>query len=255
MSGPFPDFEAAVRALAPTAAVVLGSGLGAVPHGFAESASIPFGDVPGLVAPTVVGHAGSIRVGTLNGAPLLVFRGRLHFYEGHGWDQVARPVDLAHAWGIRTLILTNAAGGIRPDLNPGDLMLLADHRYWQTVDSWKRSPSPSPYDAELIQMVQANEAKRGRPLLAGIYAALTGPNYETPAEIRALQACGFDAVGMSTAFEALTAQRLGMRVLAISSITNKAAGLGNGPLNHEEVLANAHKPAERLSEALGDLLG
>jgi len=255
MNNPFTNFDAAVRALKPVAAVVLGSGLGAVPHGFVEAAAVAFGDVPGLHAPTVVGHSGAVRVGTLNGTPLVVFRGRLHFYEGHGWDQVAKPVELAAAWGVSTLVLTNAAGGIHPALNPGDLMLLAGHRYWQTVNSWKTDPPPSPYDADLIQTVQANEAERGRELMAGIYVALTGPCYETPAEIRAFQALGFDAVGMSTAFEALTAKRLGMRVLAISSITNKAAGLSDGPLNHEEVLANAHRPAERLSEVLEDLLG
>ncbi|WP_020470624.1 purine-nucleoside phosphorylase [Zavarzinella formosa] len=251
----FGEFEEAVRRLQPTVAVVLGSGLGAVPHGFAEAAAVEFGDVPGMVAPTVAGHSGTIRVGALNGTPLLVFRGRLHFYEGHAWEQVAKPVELAAGWGIRTLILTNAAGGIHPELNPGDLMVLSDHRFWQRIDSWKETPPPSPYDPELIQTVVANEARRGRKLLAGIYTALTGPCYETPAEIRALQQCGFDAVGMSTAFEALTARRLGMRVLAISSITNKAAGLSDGPLNHEEVLANATRPAERMSEILGDLLG
>jgi purine-nucleoside phosphorylase len=250
----FAEFEHAVRTLQPDTAVVLGSGLGAVPHGFVEDTAVEFGDVPGLVAPTVSGHSGTIRVGTLNGVPLVVFRGRLHYYEGHDWERVAKPVELAAGWGVRTLILTNAAGGIHPELNPGDLMALADHRFWQRVDSWKETPPPSPYDPELIQTVLGNEARRGRKLLSGIYVALTGPNYETPAEIRAFQRCGFDAVGMSTAFEALTAQRLGMRTLAISSITNKAAGLSDGPLNHAEVLANATKPAERLSEMLADLL-
>jgi purine-nucleoside phosphorylase len=251
---PFADFELAVRTLQPTVAVVLGSGLGAVPSGFVETSAIGFADVPGLTAPTVSGHSGTICVGTLNGVPLLVFRGRLHFYEGHGWEQVAQPVEQAARWGVHTLVLTNAAGGIHPELDPGELMLLADHRFWQRVDSWRETPEPSPYDAELNQVVLANEALRGRRLLAGTYCALTGPCYETPAEIRALQACGFEAVGMSTAFEAITARKLGMRVIAISSITNKAAGLGDGPLDHLEVLANATKPAERISQILADLL-
>lgn len=250
----FDELEEAVRRLKPAVAIVLGSGLGTVPHGFVEAVSVAFGEVPGMAAPTVAGHSGTLRVGTLNGVPLIVFRGRLHFYEGHAWERVAKPVELAAGWGIRTLILTNAAGGIHPDLNPGDLMVLSDHRFWQRVDAWKEAPAPSPYDPELTQTVVANETRRGRVLRTGIYAALTGPCYETPAEIRALQKCGFDAVGMSTAFEALTARRLGLRVLAISSITNKAAGLSDGPLNHEEVLANAHRPAERLSEMLADLL-
>lgn len=254
MTSTFAEFDTLVRKLSPQTAIVLGSGLGAVPHGFVDLGTVGFGDAPGLVAPTVVGHSGSIRVGTLNEVPLLVFRGRLHYYEGHPWEKVARPVRLAADWGIRTLILTNAAGGIHPELNPGELMLLKDHRFWQRVDAWKEPQAASPYDAELNERIVANEAKRGRQLIAGIYCALTGPCYETPAEIRALQECGFDAVGMSTAFEALTARDVGMRVVAISSITNKAAGLGDGPLDHAEVLANAHKPAERISEILADLL-
>lgn len=254
MNPTFAEFDAVIRKLQPTVAVVLGSGLGAVPHGFAEAASIGFGDAPGMVAPTVAGHSGSIRIGTLNGVPLLVFRGRLHYYEGHEWDKVAQLVKLAANWGVHTLFLTNAAGGIHPELIPGELMVLNDHRFWQRVDAWKESPQPSPYDPELIERILANEAGRGRKLLTGVYCALTGPCYETPAEIRALQACGFDAVGMSTAYEAITARELGMKVLAISSITNKAAGLGDGPLDHSEVLANAHKPAERISEILADFL-
>jgi purine-nucleoside phosphorylase len=259
---PFDTFAAAVREHQPRTAVVLGSGLGAVPHGFDEVAAVPFGEVPGLVAPSVHGHSGAVRVGRCGGQPLIVFRGRLHFYEGHPWDQVAAPVRAAAGWGVKVLLLTNAAGGIHDALGPGDLMVLRDHLWLQrplTVgqvsnlsrfrDRLETCPTP-PYSPRLVDLLQGIERDRGRPLMAGVYAAVTGPCYETPAEIRALRAMGADAVGMSTAWEARTAVECGMEVAAISCVTNKAAGLTCGTLDHREVLANAAKPAERLSEIL-----
>lgn len=240
----------AIGDLRPRLAVVLGSGLGAVPHGFVEAASVSFGEVTGLHAPSVHGHSGRIAVGTVGGSPLLVFRGRLHYYEGHTWEHVAGPVERAAEWGIKTLLLTNAAGGIRGDLDPADLMPLSGHLFLQRRQSPEaRGRRESPYSPRLLDLL--GEIDPG--LLPGIYAAVTGPCYETPAEIRALRSMGADAVGMSTAFEAMTAVRLGMEVAAISSITNKAAGLVPGTLNHAEVLANAHKPAERLSHIVADL--
>lgn len=238
----------------PRVAIVLGSGLGDVPFGFVETQAISFADVPGMVATTVAGHTGTIRVGTLNGQALLIFRGRLHFYEGHPWSTVSKPIELAASWGIRTVMLTNAAGGINPELNPGDLMVIANHRYWQVVNSWKQPLGDSLYSARINELIVANEDRRGRLIRTGIYTALTGPCYETPAEIRMLQSLDDDAVGMSTAYEAMTANTLGLEVFAISSITNKAAGLSDGPLDHHDVLANATKPAERLSEIIADLL-
>jgi purine-nucleoside phosphorylase len=251
---PFDDFAAAVRAHRPRVAVVLGSGLGAVPHHFAEAASVAFADVPGLTATSVHGHSGTIALGACAGVPLLVFRGRLHVYEGHSWDRVAAPVRLMADWGVKTLILTNAAGGIHDALGPGDLMVLRDHLWLQVPNSWKTAsePRPSPYSPRLIELLQ--KAEPDRELMAGVYAALTGPCYETPAEIRALRAMGADAVGMSTAFEANIAADLGMDVAAISCITNKAAGLTSGTLDHKEVLANAGRPAERISGLLETLL-
>jgi purine-nucleoside phosphorylase len=249
---PFDAFAAAVREHSPRVAVVLGSGLGAVPRHFDEIASVAFGEVPGLVAPAVPGHAGSIYLGRCGGQAIVVFRGRLHFYEGHSWEQVAAPVRIAAGWGVKVLLLTNAAGGIHAGLGPGDLMVLRDHLFLQRPDAWKaltRSPA-SPYSPRLVDALRTVEYRRGRPLFAGVYAALTGPCYETPAEIRALQVMGADAVGMSTAWEALSAVECGMEVAAISCITNKAAGLSHGPLDHREVLANAARPAERLTEIL-----
>jgi purine-nucleoside phosphorylase len=254
---PFDSFTAAVRAHRPRVAVVLGSGLGAVPHRFTEVTFVSFADVPGLAAPTIHGHSGTIDLGHCAGISLLVFRGRLHSYEGHSWDRVAAPVRLMASWGVKTLILTNAAGGIHDQLNPGDLMVLRGHLWLQTSDAVREQlaglpRAPSPYSPRLIELLQA--AEPGRELMAGVYAAVTGPCYETPAEIRALRAMGADAVGMSTAFEARTAAGLGIDVAAVSCITNKAAGLACGPLDHAEVLANAGRPAERISTLLETLL-
>lgn len=248
---PFAAFAANVRDHAPRVAVVLGSGLGAVPHRFEEVASVPFADVPGLAAPSVHGHSGRVSLGRCGGRPLLVYRGRLHFYEGHPWERVAGPVRLAADLGVKALLLTNAAGGIHDRLGPGDLMALRGQLFLQWPDGWKNLDRPCPYSPLLVELLQQIERERGRELMAGVYAAVTGPCYETPAEIRALRAMGADAVGMSTAFEAeVAANFFGLEVAAVSCITNKAAGLTGGPLDHAEVLANAARPAERLSDLL-----
>jgi purine-nucleoside phosphorylase len=252
----FEAFSATVRGHSPRIALVLGSGLGSAPHRFEEVASVSFADVPGLAGPTVHGHSGSISLGFCAGRPLLVFRGRLHLYEGHSWDRVAKPVVLIAGFGVKVLLLTNAAGGIHDSLGPGDLMILRDHLFLQVPNGWKgvsHRPTP-PYSPRLIQLLQEAERERGRDLMAGVYAALTGPCYETPAEIRALKVMGADAVGMSTAAEAHTAATLGLEVAAISCITNKAAGLTSAALDHREVLANAARPAERISELLETIL-
>ena len=253
---PFPAFENAVRASQPRVAVVLGSGLGSVPHHFVELASIAFADVPGLATPSVHGHSGSISLGTCVDRPLLVFRGRLHFYEGHPWDLVIQPVRLMAKWRVKTLLLTNAAGGIHDSLGPGELMVLRDHLFLQTPHSWRvvTQPRTAPYSPRLMELLQEAKKQHGRHLMAGVYAAVTGPCYETPAEIRALKAIGADAAGMSTAAEAQAAVAVGLEVAALSCITNKAAGLSAGVLDHREVLANAARHAERISELLETIL-
>jgi purine-nucleoside phosphorylase len=251
---PFDAFAAAVREHAPRVAVVLGSGLGAVPHRFDEIASVPFGEVPGLVAPSVQGHSGRVSLGRCGGWPLLVFRGRLHYYEGHAWNEVVASVRLAADLGAKVLLLTNAAGGIHDRLSPGDLMVLRDQRSLQRPQAWQelvRGGRDSPYSARLVELLQEIERERGRELMSGMYAAVTGPCYETPAEIRALKEMEADAVGMSTAFEAEVADRVfGLEVAALSCITNKAAGFTSRPLDHREVLDNARRAAERVSEIL-----
>jgi purine-nucleoside phosphorylase len=258
MPSPFPEFAAAVHDLVPKAAVVLGSGLAGVTAGFRETASVPFGDIPRLVPPTVHGHKGRLAVGEWSGVPALVFFGRLHFYEGHPWDVVTGAVRVLAQLGAKTLVLTNAAGGIHPALGPGSLMAIRGHLKLIGPGAWQELAAGSgpvaPYSARLVRAMQDHESAAGRELLAGVYAALTGPSYETPAEIRALRACGADAVGMSTAKEAESAAALGLEVAAISCITNQAAGLGGGPLDHQEVLANAKLAVERLGGLLRHLI-
>jgi purine-nucleoside phosphorylase len=256
---PFAAFARTVSQLAPRTAVVLGSGLAGATAAFAERASVGFGDVPGLVPPTVHGHGGRLAAGEWAGVPALLFLGRLHFYEGHPWSVVTGTVRTAAELGAARVVLTNAAGGIHPSLKPGDLMAIRGHIKLLGPAAWRAVANDTalsqPYSPRLIGVLQAHEVAAGRDLLAGVYAALTGPCYETPAEIRALAACGADAVGMSTAVEAEEAARLGLEVAGISCVTNKAAGLGGAPLDHAEVLVNATLAVERMGELLRHLVG
>ena len=242
----FDQFRTAADRLKPRAAVVLGSGLGGVTAGFEVVASVPYAEVPGLPPPTVAGHSGRLSVGTWAGVPAVVCSGRVHFYEGHPWDRVTRLVELVADLGVRTLLLTNAAGGIRRDLNPGDLMAITGHLKLLGPAAWQDFTVRSPYSPRLREL---------DPMLpTGVYAALTGPCYETPAEIRALAAAGADAVGMSTAVEAEAAAARGLEVVGVSTITNKAAGLGDRPLSHGEVEQTAKLAVGRLAGLVGRLL-
>jgi purine-nucleoside phosphorylase len=245
-------FIGTARKFNPRTAVVLGSGLAGATRAFVEHASVGFGNIPGLVPPTVHGHGGRLAVGEWSGVPCLLFLGRLHFYEGHLRSVVVGTIRAAAEIGVSRVVLTNAAGGIRPDLAPGDLMAIRGHLKLLDRNAWRGLANgtelPQPYPARLLELMQS----RGLP--TGVYAALTGPSYETPAEIRALKACGADAVGMSTALEAEEAARLGLEVAAVSCITNKAAGLGDAVLDHAEVLVNAKLAVERMGELLGALV-
>lgn len=249
-----PAFAQAVATLAPRTAVVLGSGLTPAAAAFVEHATLNFAAVAGLASPTVAGHGGRIAVGEWAGIPVLLFHGRLHHYEGHSWTVVTSPIRLAHKWGVTRIVLTNAAGGIHPALTPGELMALRGHIHWLSPTAWRKLAAGQglfcPYSPRLVQLLQSHERAQGRELFSGIYAAVTGPSYETPAEIRALAVCGADAVGMSTAREAEEAARCGLEVVALSCITNRAAGLGETTLAHAEVLANAHRVSTRVGELL-----
>jgi purine-nucleoside phosphorylase len=238
------NFCTQAQSIKPRAMLVLGSGLGEVASDWQVVEQQSFADIPGLVPPTVQGHKGQLSLGYWNSVPMLVSLGRVHGYEGHALERVTRLVNLAADLGVMSVVLTNAAGGIREDLLPGSLMPISGHLKLLDSDSWRN-----------LRATQGiYEAGWATPTKPGIYAALTGPNYETPAEIRALRSIGADAVGMSTAREAEAAVARGLRVFGISCITNVAAGLADGVLSHSEVEQNAKLAIKRLQELLGALL-
>ena len=258
-AGAAPTIEAMADAIrerlggcTPSVAVILGSGLGALADEIAGAASVPFAEIPGWVAPTVRGHAGRILSGTVEGCGVIAFAGRYHLYEGHAPALAALPVRVAHALGARTLFASNAAGGVRRTFRPGDLMLIRDHinLTWRNPligparPGEARFPDMSdPYDPELLAVLRAVALEVRVPVEEGVYAALLGPAYETPAEVRMLERLGADAVGMSTVPEVLVARALGMRVAAVSCITNVAAGHSPAPLSHADVIAVTERAA------------
>ncbi|HEY2784939.1 MAG TPA: purine-nucleoside phosphorylase [Fimbriiglobus sp.] len=257
----FAEFRAAADGIRPSAAVILGSGLAGATTHYRPDALASFADVPGLAPSGVPGHAGKVSVGYWSGVPVLVFHGRLHFYEGHSWETITGTVRLASELGVKRIVLTNAAGGIHPDLNPGGVMLIRGHLKWfpfpcegKGLDAKGEFAIATPYSTQMVESLIDAESALCRSLHSGIYAALTGPCYETPAEIRALKAMGADAVGMSTAMEAEAAAECGLEVLGISCITNKAAGLSKGALNHTEVQVNGARTAKRVGEMIDAVL-
>jgi len=233
------------------AAIILGSGLGSAFVAETQT-SVPYAEIPGLhAAPGVPGHAGTLAVVELEGWRLLVFRGRLHLYQGFTARQAAFPIRLAHALGSARVLLCNAAGGVSADYRPGDFVYLADHINLQG-DNPLRGERDRPfidlsrlYRADLYPILRQRVTEAGIVLHRGVYAAVTGPSYETPAEVRALRVLGADLVGMSTVPEAIMAQYLGMEVVALSLVSNAAAGLTTAELTHDEVLAAGHLAAAR----------
>lgn len=244
---------------APAAVLVLGSGMGGLTEALVDPVRLPYAQIPGFPRSTVAGHAGELVVGILGGAEVAMMAGRFHLYEGWSAAEVVAPIRALAALGAELLFLTNAAGGIRDGLRPGSLMLVADHLNLSghnpligpLVPGDVRFPDMStPYDAEVRREVRACAIEAGIPLQEGVYAALLGPSYETPAEIRMLQRLGADAVGMSTVPEVIAARALGMRAAAISCITNAASGLGARALSHEEVLQVGAAAREQLATLL-----
>jgi purine-nucleoside phosphorylase len=226
--------------------IVLGSGLAGLGEVLEGSTVIPYTEISGMPLPTVPGHRGEFVAGTLEGVPVILQRGRLHLYEGHAPETAVFPVRLMARLGIEILIVTNAAGGIRPAMKPPALMLIRDHLNLTgrsplagpVADGEQRFPDMSAaYDPALRALAREVAAAAGVTLHEGVYAGLLGPSFETPAEIRMLATLGADAVGMSTVLEVIAARACGVRVLGISTITNLAAGIGDRLLDHEEVLA------------------
>lgn len=244
----------------PNVAIVLGSGLGGFTKRLGNAARLPYREIPGFPQPGVPGHAGELVVGELEGRTVLCQSGRFHGYEGHTAGATILPVRVFGRVGVRTLIVSNAAGGIRRGFRPGTLMLIADQinltlrsaLAGQVMSGETRFPDMSaPYDPGLLMVAGEVADSQGVTLEQGVYAGVLGPSYETPAEILMLERLGADAVGMSTVLEICAARAVGMHCLGLSVITNFASGLGLAPLSHTEVL----QEAERASRVCGDVIG
>ena len=244
----------------PVCGLILGSGWSDVADAFEIKGILPYEKIPGLGATGVAGHAGRLVWGSSSGLETLVFQGRRHWYEGEGWTPIALPLFLLKQYGATTVVLTNAAGGIKKGLKPGDLMVMDDHINLMGVNPLlgKHNPIWGPrfpdqshvYNPDLRAMMDQAAKESGIPVAHGVYLAGSGPTYETPAEIRAWRALGADAVGMSTVPEALLANAAGLRVAGLSCITNYAAGTSEGNLSHEEVTATTKNSMAHMKKFL-----
>lgn len=260
------QLEAAVRDLKkrldfrPAVGVVLGSGLGAFAERIRMVAAVPYGEIEGFPVSTVSGHCGRFVFGYAGEVPIVVMQGRVHYYEGYRMEQVVLPIRLMAGLGIGGLMLTNAAGGVNRDFACGDFMLITDH-----ISDFVPSPLIGPnderfgkrfpdnsqvYNRELCDVVRDTAGRLGLPLREGVYLQLTGPNFETPAEVRMCRILGADAVGMSTACEAMAAHHMGVKVCGISCISNMACGITEQPLTHEEVKETADRVAPEFQRLL-----
>lgn len=255
----------------PKVAVVLGSGLGGFTARLLHPTSIPYEEIPGFPIARVSGHAGRLVVGDLPapGAPggllpVAAMQGRVHLYEGWSPEDVVFPVRVLSRLGVRALFLTNASGGVNPELAPGDLVRIADH-----LNLTGRNPLTGPnddavgprfldmtqaWDPKLGGLLEAEAARLGLPLRTGVYAGLAGPSYETPSEVRMLRTLGADLVGMSTVLEAIAARHAGLAVAGLSLVTNRAAGLSAAPLSHVEVERVGAESGEKLARLLEAVL-
>src|SRR5271166_1029408 len=237
--------------LRPKIALVLGSGLGAFADEFAHVTKIPYAKIPNFPLSTAIGHAGQLVIGTVEGVEVVAMQGRVHLYEGYSVKDVAFPIRVFARMGVKAVILTNAAGGIKKEFTQGRLVVLSDHINLQGVNPLSgpndenfgaRFPDMSvAYDKRFRELTLAEGRRLGIELCEGVYAALAGPSYETPAEIRFLRSIGADLVGMSTVPEVIAARHSGIRVLGISCVTNAAAGILDQPLDHNEVLQTAER--------------
>jgi purine-nucleoside phosphorylase len=246
--------------LVPEIGIVLGSGLGGLADDLEDAVAIPFADLPGWPAATAPGHLGRLLLGRLAGRPVVMLQGRFHLYEGNDPGLVIQPVLLFHALGARIVVLTNAAGGLDPSFGPGTPMIMRDH-----INLTGRSPLLGPnaeglgprfpdmtdaWSPRLRSGLHAAAAAEGVDVREGVYIGLTGPTYETPAEVRMLAALGGDAVGMSTVLECIAARWVGLEVCGVSLVTNAGAGYSGAPLTHDEVLAAGAEAGPRLTRMI-----
>lgn len=249
----------------PHVAIVLGSGLGSFAESIEITQTLDYSDIEGFPISTVSGHRGRFVFGYIDKIPVAIMQGRVHFYEGYPMEDVVLPIRLLGLLGAKILFLTNAAGGINKSFKPGDLMIIRDH-----ISSFVPSPLKGPnldelgvrfpdmsevYSTALRKKLQKAGENTGIPLSQGVYLQLSGPNFETPAEIKMCALLGADAVGMSTAAEAMTGRHMGMEVCAVSCISNLAAGLSSTPLSHEEVSETAQKIEHQFKALLKEAIG
>lgn len=259
-----PRLATALGGHPPVAAIILGSGLGGIAHRTENAVRVGFTEIPGFPSATVLGHAGALIAGMLGGRPVILLAGRFHMYEGHDAALAGFPVRVLRALGARTLVVSNAAGGVRRTLMPGALMLIEDHLNLMfrnpLVGSLEAGDERFPdmsaaYDPELRTLAREVAARLDLVLEGGVYAGLLGPTYETPAEVRMLERLGADAVGMSTVPEVIMARATGMRVLGISCITNHACGIAPHPLSHAEVLETTTRVAAQFEGLVEGVVG
>ena len=258
------DTNAAVAAIGdktrrkPKIAVILGSGLGGLAREVEDATRIPYGSIPGFKRSTAPGHAGELVVGILSGKDVAVMNGRMHYYEGYDIGEIGFPVRVFHAWGVSTMIITNACGGLNPAYKTGDLMVINDHINFMGVNPL-RGPNDDSLGPRFVDMVGTYTEELRKiahsvdgDLREGVYVAVAGPNFETPAELRMLRGFGADAVGMSTVPEVLVARHMGMDILAISTVTDMATGIPGQieHVTHEAVLEVANRAGKRLGEVI-----
>ncbi|RCX23192.1 purine-nucleoside phosphorylase [Fontibacillus phaseoli] len=249
------DYIRSKSDITPKVGLILGSGLGVLADHIEEATSIPYKDIPYFPQSTVEGHAGELMIGTLNGTPVILMKGRFHMYEGYGPQLTAFPVRVMKELGVQTLLVTNAAGGINTLFQPGDLMLISDHINMTGTspligqndnELGPRFPDMSQaYSRRLRELARKTAEGSGVPIQEGVYVGLLGPSYETPAEIRMLRTLGGDAVGMSTVSEVIVARHAGLEVLGISCISNMASGILDQPLSHDEVMETTDRVREK----------
>ncbi len=250
--------------LFPKVAIILGSGLGGLADRLDGGAAIPYAELPGFPRPTVEGHGGRLVVGRLDGVSVACLQGRVHVYEGDGTSALATMVRTLKELRTRLLVLTNASGAITPSIAPGAIAIITDHINMLGVNPLTgrnddrlgpRFPDMSAvYDLELVKIAEASATRSGISLAKGVYLATPGPSFETPAEIRAFRSLGADLVGMSTVPEAILARHAGLKVLGLSIVTNRAAGLAEQTLSHDETLSMADQTADRLERLLTDAM-
>jgi purine-nucleoside phosphorylase len=258
------DSITSICAVKPLLGLILGSGLGSYADTLQNKQEFPFEKLPHFPKPTVVGHSGKLIIGETGGVAVAALQGRIHFYEGYSLQEVTYPTRILGILGIRKLIITNAAGGINMKFRPGDLMVITDHLNLMGTNPLigpnpdelgDRFPDMSDaYDSNMRQITMRVAAQNGIPLQQGIYAGLSGPSYETPAEIRMLRILGADAVGMSTVPEVIVANHMRIPVLGLSCITNMAAGILPQKLTHQEVLVTTEKVREQFAILLSKIV-